>query len=281
MTEPPSPLTMLFSRHTNRREFITLLGGAAVWPFAAGAQQPKRPVRIGFLPLGTPSNAYDRSLGEAFQHGLRMAALVENRDIVLDIVWSSGDNPDQAVTELIQRGAQLLIPCGSSASVAAQRRASTISIVFLNVGNPIAMGLVESLSHPGRNATGFSDIQADLSGKLVDVARELRSSERIVGYLWYTAWPDGKNRYQATEQAVRSAGMMLRPQGVADPGEINDAIAVIKKRAKRKRSLFSPPRSPSAHRARIISSAMNHRRRDHIRLVGSGTRGWIDVEAGG
>ena len=120
------------------------------------------------------------------------------------------------------------------------------------------MGLVESLSHPGRNATGFSDIQADLSGKLVDVARELRSSERIVGYLWYTAWPDGKNRYQATEQAVRSAGMMLRPQGVADPGEINDAIAVIKK-SEAKTLIVQPSPFTFRHRARIISSAINHR----------------------
>jgi putative tryptophan/tyrosine transport system substrate-binding protein len=102
-----------------RRDFITLLGGAAAtWPLVARAQQAKVPVRIGFLPLGSSSNAYDRSLVEAFQEGLRKAGLVENRDIVLDVVWSSGD-PDQAVTELMQRGAQMLIPCGSGASVAA------------------------------------------------------------------------------------------------------------------------------------------------------------------
>jgi len=77
---------------------------------------------------------------------------VENRDIVLDVVWTSGD-PDQAVTEAIQRGAEMLIPCGSSASVAAKRQAApTLPIVFLNVGNPIAMGLVENLSHPNGNA---------------------------------------------------------------------------------------------------------------------------------
>ena len=69
-----------------RREFITLLGGAAAsWPLAARAQQAKAPIRIGFLPLGSPSNAYDRSLVEEFHQGLRMAGLVENRDIVLDI----------------------------------------------------------------------------------------------------------------------------------------------------------------------------------------------------
>src|SRR2546427_4982547 len=186
MTEPPSPLTMLLSRHTRRRAFISLLGGAAAWPVAAHAQQATNPVRIGFLPPGSPSNAYDRSLVEAFRQGLRQAGLIENRDIILDVVWIGGD-PDQAVNELMQRGAQMLIPCGSSASVAAQHQAPTIPIVFINVGNPIAMGFVESLSRPGRNVTGFSDIQSDLSGKLVDVARELGHSE-TVGYLWYTGW---------------------------------------------------------------------------------------------
>src|SRR6516164_959410 len=102
----------------NRRAFITLLGGGAVaWPLAARAQQGKGPVRLGFLPIGSPSNAYDRSLVEAFQQGLRKVGLIENRDIILDVVWMSGD-PDQAVSEVLRRGAELLIPSGSSASVA-------------------------------------------------------------------------------------------------------------------------------------------------------------------
>jgi ABC-type uncharacterized transport system substrate-binding protein len=85
---------------------------------------------------------------------------------LLDIVWSSGDL-DVAVNELIQRGVELLVPCGSSASAAANRRTSTIPIVFINVGNPVGLGIVESLSRPGRNVTGFSDVLADLSGALI------------------------------------------------------------------------------------------------------------------
>jgi putative ABC transport system substrate-binding protein len=210
-----------------RREFITLLGGTAVtWPLAAQTQQVKRPMRLGLLPLGSPSNTYDRSLVEAFRQGLRQAGLVENRDVVLDVVWIS-DDPDQAVTELMQRGAELLIPCGSSASVAARRRAGTIPIVFINVGNPIAMGLVETLSRPGYNATGFSDTLADLSGKFVDLARELSKPQGTIGYIWYTGWPDGQNRYQATEQAAQTAGVKLRSRGIGDVAELDDAIAQI------------------------------------------------------
>jgi putative tryptophan/tyrosine transport system substrate-binding protein len=240
-----------------RREFITLLGvAAATWPLATSAQQAKVPTRIGFLPLGSPSNAYDRSLVEAFRQGLRMTGLIENRDIVLDIIWA-GRDPQQTVAELLQRGAQMLIPCGSSASVAAQRLAPTIPIVFINVGNPIAMGLVESLSRPGRNATGFSDIQTDLAGKLVDIARELSNAEPTVGYIWHTGWPDGENRYRATERAAESAGMKLRSRGINNAAEINDAIAAIKNSGTTT-LIIQPSPFTFGNRDQIISSAATH-----------------------
>jgi putative ABC transport system substrate-binding protein len=240
-----------------RREFITLLGGAAVaWPVAAQAQQTKSLVRIGFLPLGSPSNTYDQSLVEAFRQGLRQVGLIENRDIVLDLVWVSG-NPDQAVTEVMQRGAGILVPCGSSASVAAKRQASTLPIVFISVGNPIAMGLAESLSHPGGNATGFSDILADLGGKLVDVARELSKPQATVDYLWHTAWPDGQNRHQATEQAAQAAGMKLRSRGIADIAEVEDALAEVKQNGATT-LIIQPSPFTYQRRDRLIASAMNH-----------------------
>ena len=118
-----------------RREFITLLGGAAAWPIAAHAQQQKGPIRLGFLPIDSPDNAYDRSLVEAFQQGLHQVGLVDDQNIVLDVVWS-GNDPDRAVTEALQHGAELLITSGSSTSVAAKRQTSTIPIVFLHVGAP-------------------------------------------------------------------------------------------------------------------------------------------------
>jgi putative ABC transport system substrate-binding protein len=240
-----------------RREFITLIGGAAaVWPLAARAQQAKSPVRIGFLPLGSPSNTFDRSLVEAFRQGLRKAGLVENRDVVLDVVWISGD-PDQAVTELMERGAQLLVPCGSSASVAAKRRASTFPIVFISVGNPIAMGLVESLPRPGGNATGFSDILSDLAAKLVDMARELVQPQGTVDYLWQTSWPDGQNRYQATEQAARTGGVKLRSWGVSETAELDDAIPAMKK-AGATTLIVQPAPLTYTHRERLINLALKN-----------------------
>ena len=116
-----------------RREFIALISGVlAAWPLAANAQQAKRPTRIGLLPFGSPSNAYDQSLVDAFRSGLRQAGLID-RDIVLDIAWTSGSDADtdKAIEELIRRGAELLVPTGSTASVAAKRHTSTIPIVFI------------------------------------------------------------------------------------------------------------------------------------------------------
>jgi len=214
-----------------RREFITFISGMVVaWPLGATAELAKSPIRIGLLPFGSPSNDYDKSLVEAFRRGLRQAGLIEGQDIVLDIVWTSGSDADtdKAVTDIIGRGAALLVPTGSTASVATKRHTSTIPIVFVSVGNPVAMGLVENLAHPGGNATGFSDIFSDLSAKLVELGKAINKQDTI-NYLWHTAWPDGKNRFQATEQAAQSVGVKLRAQGIAQSAEIDQAIAQLKR----------------------------------------------------
>ena len=211
-----------------RREFMAAVGGAAVaWPVVVRAQQAKAPLRIGFLPLGSLSNAYDRSLVEAFRLGLGDAGLVEKRDFLLDIVWIAGD-AEVAVSELIQRGTDLLVPCGSTASVATQRQTLTIPILFISVGNPVGMGLVDSVARPGRNATGFSDVLADLSGKYVEIALQLSPTQATVDYLWHTRWPDGQNRYHATERAAESLGVKLRPRGIGDVTEVDDALVAMK-----------------------------------------------------
>ena len=237
-----------------RREFITLLGGAAAWPLAVRAQQSERMRRIGMLPIGLPTNAYDRSLVEAFRQGLRQAGLVESRDIVLDVAWIDGDY-DRVVAQVMQRGAELLVPCGSAASVVVKRRTSAIPIIFVGVGDPIAMGLVDSLARPGQNATGFADILVDLSGKLVDIAREMNKPRAIVGYLWQSGWPDGRSRYEGTEQAALHAGIKLQARDVNDPTAIEDAIVALKNSGA-STVIVQPAPLTYRHRTRIIETAM-------------------------
>jgi len=242
-----------------RREFITLLGGAAAaWPLAVRAQQVENPVRIGFMPIGSPSNTYDQSLVEAFRRGLHEVGVVENRHVVLDFLWIRDElELPQAVSELMQRGVKLLIPCGTSASVAAKQKVSTIPILFINVGNPVGVGLVESLSRPGGNVTGFSDMHADLSGKYVQFAIELGKPQGTVNYLWYTGWADGQYRLQVSERAAQSLGVKLRSRGISDIAEANDVLAAMKTDEAATVIIQSSPFT-YRHRDRLISSAMNH-----------------------
>jgi putative ABC transport system substrate-binding protein len=210
-----------------RRQLLAGLAlGALSGPALARAQSP---ARIGMLPLGSPASAYDQSLVEAFRAGLRDAGLVEDRHIALEVAWIARE-PDtyQVVDGLLDRGVKLLIPCGSSASAAALRQTKTVPIVFISVGNPVGIGLVKSLSHPGGNATGFSDMLAELSGKYVEIARELGRPRIPVDYLWHTLWPDGQYRFKATEKAATELGVKLRSRGIGDIDEIGYVMSAMK-----------------------------------------------------
>jgi len=213
-----------------RREFIGFIGGAAVWPAAVRAQQTASPLpRIGFLPLGSPSNASDLSLVEAFRKGVRDGGLLEGHDVILDVVWTqNGGQYSEELTKLIQQGAVILATADSSASATAKQQTSTIPIVFMNVGNPIGIGLVKSLPHPGGNVTGFSDAVADLSGKFLDIARELGGSQAPIDYLWYTAWEDGQNRFSLTERAAKAADMALRSRPLNNIDDLEPQLAAMK-----------------------------------------------------
>jgi putative ABC transport system substrate-binding protein len=240
-----------------RRNFMTLLtAGTVAWPFTLSAQH-RSPVRLGFLPLGSHTNAYDLSLVDAFRTGLRQAGLVENIDIVLEILWTKGD-PDQDVRELLNLGVQLLVPCGSSASVAARQQAPELPIVFLSVGDPVAMGLADSLPRPGRNATGFTDLLADLSAKLVDFATELSKPQGTVEYLWYTTWPDGHNRYQSAKGAAEVAGMRLSSREVRNISEVESVFAAIRQGGSRI-VIVQPSPFTYGQRGRILDVAAKNK----------------------
>jgi putative ABC transport system substrate-binding protein len=150
-----------------------------------------------------------------------------------------------------------LIPCGSSASVAAIRQTKTVPILFISVGNPVGIGLVKSLSHPGGNATGFSDILAELSGKYVELARELGKPRAPVDYLWHTLWPDGRHRFQATELAAKSLGVRLRSRGIGDIDEVDYVMAAMKTEGAGA-IIVQPSPFTFRQRHRIVQSATSH-----------------------
>jgi putative ABC transport system substrate-binding protein len=238
-----------------RREFIKLLGGtAAAWPLAARAQQTGNPARIGIVALGSASNPYDASLVEAFRGGIRQ---VGRDEASIDAVWIKNESEyTQAISDLLQRGASILVTAGTTASLAAKRQTSTIPIVFVSVGDPIGVGLVENLSHPVGNVTGFSIMTFDLTSKYVGMARELDKSQTTVYCLWYNNWALGPNMFRAAEQAAQSLHVELRSRGISEIAEANDSMTEMK--ASGAATLIVQP-SPLfyRYRKRLIDFAMN------------------------
>jgi putative tryptophan/tyrosine transport system substrate-binding protein len=122
----------------------------------------------------------------------------------------------------------------------------------------VNIGLVDNLARPGRNATGFSDILADVSGKLVDLARELNKAQATVNYLWQTAWPDGQHRYDSTKQAAEKVGLKLQSNSFANIAQLNDALIAF---AQSGATVLIVQPSPLTYRYRgqIIGAAIKYR----------------------
>ena len=214
----------------DRRMFIGSLAGGLLAARLSEAQHTGTPPLICLLPLGSPADAYDQALVEAFRQGLREAGVAEGRDLELEVIWTKGElEVAQAVVRLKQRGVKLLIPVGSTASMTVKRQAPDTRILFLSVGNPLGLGLVESLRRPGGNVTGFSDVLAELSSKYVQFAIELGKPPGVVYYIWHSGWTDGQYRFQRTEEAANALNVRLRAQAFTDETEVDDAMAAMKK----------------------------------------------------
>jgi ABC-type uncharacterized transport system substrate-binding protein len=157
-----------------RREFIMLLGGAAVaWPLAARAQQPATPV-IGFLNLESPDVYVERL--RAFRQGLKEAGFVEGQNVAIEYRWAEGRNDNLLVlaAELVRRQvAVIAAAAGPAAAFAAKAATTTIPIVFSTAEDPVRLGLVTSIARPGGNLTGFNILTSELAAKRMELLREL------------------------------------------------------------------------------------------------------------
>jgi putative ABC transport system substrate-binding protein len=169
-----------------RREFITLLGGAAAaWPLAAKAQQQAMPV-IGFLNSYSSSDAFAQRFLAAFHQGLKQAGFVENQNVTIEYRWAGSEYErlTALATELARRPVNVIATGSASLAVlAAQTATTTIPIVFLMGGDPVKLGLVVSLNRPGGNLTGITTLNTEITPKRVEVLRELVPTTTIMAVL--------------------------------------------------------------------------------------------------
>jgi putative ABC transport system substrate-binding protein len=160
---------------TNRRKFITLLGGAAAWPLAAHAQQGDRVRRIGMLRPIDENDSDGKPRYSAFTQALADLGWTDGRNVRIDPRWPGADiNRIRALAqELVGLQPDIIVTGGSVATLAVQRETRTIPIVFMTVGDPVASGIVERLDRPGGNITGFGGLEASMGGKWLELLSEI------------------------------------------------------------------------------------------------------------
>jgi putative ABC transport system substrate-binding protein len=212
-----------------RRKFITLLGGAAVaWPLAARAQQRAMPV-IGYLSARTPGDSFE--VLADFRRGLAETGFLEGQNVAIEYRWLEGhyDRLQEMVADLVQRRvAVIAIPNTTGSVLAAKAATQTIPIVF-NIGSdPVAMGLVATLSHPGKNVTGVAMLQTAVTAKRLELLHELVPTARSIAILVNPGNPgfaaaDAKE----AQQAARALGVNLLVLNANNSSEIDAAFATL------------------------------------------------------
>jgi putative tryptophan/tyrosine transport system substrate-binding protein len=205
-----------------RRQFITLLGGAAAWPFAARAQQPAMAL-VGLL---GGSQIDDRWLS-AVRQGLKEAGYIEGRNVAIKYRSAGGrfDRLPALAGELVADPVAVIVTLTPAAALAAKAATATIPIVFATGADPVDLSLVSSLNHPGGNITGISFLVNTLEAKRLELVRDLLPSATVVGFLVNAMSPASQSQTRDAQVAARALGLQLQVFNASTEGEIDAAFA--------------------------------------------------------
>jgi putative ABC transport system substrate-binding protein len=212
---------------TNRREFITLLGGAAAWPVAAHAQERKKVPIVGFLGSGNAATA-GVWIG-SFAQRLWELGWIEDRTIKIDLRWAEGrsDRSAEIAADFVRMKVDVIVTYGSEHVQIAKGATSTIPIVFALAGDPVGSGLVASLAHPGGNITGTSSQNADLTGKRFELLREIVPNLRRLAVLFNGNSPAYRAEVDIVRTAATPLGLEVSAAEIRSGDKIAPSLAVI------------------------------------------------------
>jgi len=208
-----------------RREFITLVGGAAAWPLIVRAQQPAMPV-VGFVHILSSENV--PHFLAAFHQGLKEVGFIEGQNVAIEYRWAHGqyDRLPQLAADLVSRKVDVIAALGGAPSPQIVEAATrTIPIVFAANGDPITEGLVQSLARPGGNATGVSIFGTAAVAKRMQLLQEVVPQASVVGFLMNPTNPNANIELNAAQTAAGSLGKELRAIGASSEDEIDAAFA--------------------------------------------------------
>jgi len=210
-----------------RREFITLLGGAAaVWPFTAWAQQPAMRV-IGFLNSASPG-PFTRFVA-GFLRGLKEAGYVEGQNVTIENRWAEGkyDRLPELARDLVRQQVAVIAATTTPAALAAKAATPSIPIVFETAGDPIKLGLVDSLNRPGRNVTGVTQLNSELVSKRLGLLHDLIPTATIIGLLLNPNDPRAETQSGDMQEAAHALGLQIHIINASTEGEIDSAFATL------------------------------------------------------
>src|SRR3984893_6496084 len=214
-----------------RRQFIALVGGAVAWPIGVSAQQSAAKVRrMGYL-AGSSSSTL-ALLIEGFRQGLRELGWIEGQNIVIDYRFAEGrfDRLPDLAAELVRRKVDIIVAAPTPAAVAAENATETIPVVMINVGDPVALGLIASLARPGGNVTGLAySVGVELFGKQLELLKETVPKVRRVAILSNPANPVHALEIKNVKAAAQSLGVQLQLLEARGPDEFDGAFAAMAK----------------------------------------------------
>src|SRR5437016_6094263 len=212
-----------------RRQFVTLLGGAAVWPLSARAQSGERIRRVSVLAYWTADDAEGRARLAAFAQTLKQLGWSDGRNLQIDTrSTANADDLRRHAAELVALAPDVLMAATGTATVAPLLQATrTVPIVFVTVIDPVGAGFVATLARPGGNATGFTIYEYGMSGKWLELLKEIAPRVTRAAVFRDPAIASGIGQFGAVQAVAPSLGVELSPVDVRDAGEIERAVAAF------------------------------------------------------